>query len=137
MIRVKSKEEKLEKLHEVLKKDGSDKVLIFREMKHSVDSLTKELAHMGFKVGCIHGDKRSRERIRILDSFKKDQINILIATDVAARGLGYSGCYPCHQLRCATNLRYLCAPHRPNRPFWQKGNSVNLCASVNFWKCIR
>ena len=87
VIRVKTKEEKLEKLHEVLKKDGSDKVLIFREMKHSVDTLEKELAHMGFKVGGIHGDKRSRERIRILDSFKKDQINVLIATDVAARGL--------------------------------------------------
>jgi ATP-dependent RNA helicase RhlE len=87
VIRVRSKEEKLEKLHEVLKLDGSDKVLIFREMKHSVDTLAKELGHMGFKVGGIHGDKRSRERIRILDSFKNDQINILIATDVAARGL--------------------------------------------------
>ena len=87
VVRTRSKEEKLEKLHEVLKKEGSDKVLIFREMKHSVDSLTKELSHAGFKVGCIHGDKRSRERIRTLDSFKKDQINILIATDVAARGL--------------------------------------------------
>jgi len=87
VIRVRSKEEKVEKLHEVLKKDGSDKVLIFREMKHSVDTLAKELAQAGFKVGGIHGDKRSRERIRILDSFKKDKINILIATDVAARGL--------------------------------------------------
>ena len=94
VIRVRTKEEKLEKLHEVLKNprhggasDRPLKVLIFREMKHSVDSLTKELLHMGFKVGCIHGDKRSRERIRVLDSFKKDQINVLIATDVAARGL--------------------------------------------------
>lgn len=87
VIRIRSKEEKLEKLHEVLKKDGSDKVLIFRERKHHVDELTKELSQFGFKVGCIHGDKRSRERIRILDSFKKDRINILIATDVAARGL--------------------------------------------------
>ena len=87
VVRTRSKEEKLNKLHEVLKKDGSDKVLIFREMKHNVDSLAKELSHFGFKVGAIHGDKRSRERIRILDSFKKDKINILIATDVAARGL--------------------------------------------------
>jgi len=87
IVRTRTKEEKLEKLHEVLKKDGSDKVLIFREMKHSVDTLAKELAQMGFKVGGIHGDKRSRERIRILDSFKKDRINVLIATDVAARGL--------------------------------------------------
>ena len=87
VIRVRSKEEKLTKLHEVLKKEGSDKVLIFREMKHSVDSLAKELHTLGFKVGGIHGDKRSRERIRILESFKKDHITILIATDVAARGL--------------------------------------------------
>ncbi len=87
VVRFKAKEEKLTKLHDVLKKDGSDKVLIFREMKHSVDSLEKELRGLGFKAGAIHGDKRSRERIRILESFKKDQINILIATDVAARGL--------------------------------------------------
>jgi len=87
VIRVRSKEEKLQKLHEVLKKEASQKVLIFREMKHSADSLAKELSKFGFKVGAIHGNKRSRERIRILDSFKKNQINILIATDVAARGL--------------------------------------------------
>lgn len=87
VVRYKGKDEQLEKLHEVLKADGSDKVLIFREMKHAVDTLTKELSQAGFKVGCIHGDKRSRERIRTLDMFKQDKINILIATDVAARGL--------------------------------------------------
>lgn len=81
------KENKFDKLCEVLKKDGTDKILIFREMKHAVDTLTKDLANVGFKVGCIHGDKRSRDRIRTLDLFKKDKINILIATDVAARGL--------------------------------------------------
>ncbi|MEK7128421.1 MAG: DEAD/DEAH box helicase [Patescibacteria group bacterium] len=95
VIRVRSKEEKLTKLHEVLNKglpaeekgDRPMKTLIFREMKHSVDSLEKELRALGFKAGGIHGDKRSRERIRILESFKKDHITILIATDVAARGL--------------------------------------------------
>jgi len=87
VIRIRGTAEKLEKLNEVLKKEGSDKVLIFRERKHHVDELTKDLSRMGFKVGCIHGDKRSRERIRTLDLFKTDRINILIATDVAARGL--------------------------------------------------
>lgn len=87
VIRTKTPEEKIEKLHEILQHDASEKVLIFRERKHHVDSLTKDLAKSGFKVGCIHGDKRSRERIRTLESFKKDQIDILIATDVAARGL--------------------------------------------------
>ncbi len=87
VIRYRTSDERLEKLHEVLKKDGSDKVLIFRERKHHVDELEKDLKRAGLKAGAIHGDKRSRERIRILDSFKKDFINILIATDVAARGL--------------------------------------------------
>jgi len=87
VVRVKTKEEKLDRLHEILNQDGADKVLIFREMKHSVDTLTKELTHLGFKVGSIHGDKRSRERIRTLNLFKEDHITILIATDVAARGL--------------------------------------------------
>src|SRR3989338_2829392 len=87
VVRYRGKDEQLEKLHEVLKKDGSDKVLIFREMKHTADTPAKKLSRAGFKVGAIHGDKRSRERIRILDDFKKDKINILIATDVAARGL--------------------------------------------------
>ncbi len=87
VVRFKGKEEQLTKLHEVLKADGSDKVLIFRERKHHVDELEKDLKRAGLKAGAIHGDKRSRERIKILDMFKKDQINILIATDVAARGL--------------------------------------------------
>lgn len=87
VVRHKTTSEKIDRLHEILRKDGSDKVLIFREMKHSVDTLAKELTQAGFKVGGIHGDKRSRERIRILDAFKEDKINILIATDVAARGL--------------------------------------------------
>jgi len=87
VVRTRSKEEKIEKLHEILVKEEVSKTLIFREMKYSVDDLAKNLSSRGFKVGSIHGDKRSRERIRTLDLFKQDKINILIATDVAARGL--------------------------------------------------
>ncbi len=87
VIRVRSNDEKIKVLHDVLIKDGSEKVLIFREMKHTVDALEKELKARGFKVGAIHGDKRSRDRLRTLDLFKKNEISILIATDVAARGL--------------------------------------------------
>jgi ATP-dependent RNA helicase RhlE len=79
--------EKIDVLHNILIKDGSDKVLIFRETKRSVDELEKELKTRGFKIAGIHGDKRNRERMRTLEAFKKGEINILIATDVAARGL--------------------------------------------------
>ena len=87
VVRTKSKEEKIERLDEILKNEKANKVLIFRERKHHVDELVKDLKARGFKAGGIHGDKRSRDRIRILESFKKDDISILIATDVAARGL--------------------------------------------------
>ncbi len=63
------------------------KVVIFSEMKHAVEKLSVELIKRGFKAGSIHGDKRHNERVRTLAAFKEDKINILVATDVAARGL--------------------------------------------------
>ncbi len=87
VIRVKNADEKIQQLHDILIADGSDKVLIFRETKRNVDKLESELQKRGFKVAGIHGDKRNRERIRTLENFKNNTINILIATDVAARGL--------------------------------------------------
>lgn len=87
VIRVTDRAKKIEQLHDVLILEGSDKVLIFRETKRDVDELERDLRARGFKVGAIHGDKRNRERIRILESFKTNTLSILIATDVAARGL--------------------------------------------------
>jgi superfamily II DNA/RNA helicase len=63
------------------------KTLIFSETKREVERLAVELEKAGFKVGSIHGDKRQRERARALEQFKTGVVNILVATDVAARGL--------------------------------------------------
>lgn len=82
-----NKEHRFSKLCEILLSEGTDKILIFREMKFEVDELEKGLREKGFKVAGIHGDKRSRERLRTLKAFKENKLNILIATDVAARGL--------------------------------------------------
>jgi len=88
VVRVARGVEKIDVLAELLsKKDEFKKVLIFSEMKHAVEKLSKELIKRGFKAGSIHGDKRHNERQRTLKSFKEDQLNILVATDVAARGL--------------------------------------------------
>lgn len=88
VIRVARGVEKIDVLSELLsKKDEFKKVLIFSEMKHAVEKLSKELIKRGFKAGSIHGDKRHNERQRTLKAFKEDQLNILVATDVAARGL--------------------------------------------------
>lgn len=82
-----SQENKFEKLHDLLIQDGFDKVLIFGRTKYGIEKLYKDLTFRGFKVGSIHGNKRQSQRQRVLQSFKQDEIQILLATDVASRGL--------------------------------------------------
>ncbi|MBI2329786.1 DEAD/DEAH box helicase [Candidatus Daviesbacteria bacterium] len=78
---------KIDQLHDLLIKDGFDKVLIFGRTKHGIEKLNKELNFRGFKAGAIHGNKRQSQRQRVLQSFKQNEIQVLLATDVASRGL--------------------------------------------------
>jgi superfamily II DNA/RNA helicase len=78
---------KEQKLHELLIKDEFKKVLVFGSTKKMVDKLTMSLGARGFRVDSIHGDKPQNKRQRVVRAFKNDDINIMIATDVAARGL--------------------------------------------------
>ena len=87
IIKVVSINKKVDQLHELLIKDGFDKVLIFGRTKHGVERLYRELVLRGFKVGALHGNKSQGQRQRTLESFRQEQIKILLATDVAARGL--------------------------------------------------
>lgn len=87
IIRVERGTDKIEKLHELLSTDEFKKVLIFAETKMTVERLGHSLRERGFRADSIHGDKHQRERNRTLHQFKMDEISILVATDVAARGL--------------------------------------------------
>ncbi len=87
VVRVAMGAKKIDKLHDLLIQDGFDKVLVFGRTKHEVDRLHRELEFRGFKLGAIHGNKSQGQRQRILQSFKRDEIQILLATDVASRGL--------------------------------------------------
>ena len=78
---------KIEVLHDLLIKQDFKKVLIFGKTKHGVQKLSVELKQRGFKSESIHGNKSQHQRQSALRMFKTDQINILVATDVAARGL--------------------------------------------------
>lgn len=78
---------KIDQLHDLLIKDGFDKVLIFGRTKHGIEKLNKELEFRGFKTGTLHGNKKQSQRQRTLQLFKQNQIQILLATDVASRGL--------------------------------------------------
>lgn len=87
VVKVIHKETKVDQLHDILIQKDVDKVLVFGRTKHSVDALFKELTFRGFKIGAIHGNKTQNQRRRVLESFKQNEIKILLATDVASRGL--------------------------------------------------
>jgi ATP-dependent RNA helicase DDX5/DBP2 len=65
----------------------NEKILIFTETKRKCDQLSFQLKQAGFKALAIHGDKQQRERDWTLEEFKASRCMILVATDVAARGL--------------------------------------------------
>ncbi len=87
VVRYESPYQKLDKLQDILIKGEVNKVLVFDETRRSVERLSKELVTRGFKVDAIHGGKTQGQRQRALNSFKNDEISILVATDVAARGI--------------------------------------------------
>lgn len=87
IIKIQNSAKKVDHLHDLLIKDGFDKVLVFGRTKHGIEKLNKELTFRGFKTGALHGNKKQSQRRRVLESFKKNEIQILLATDVASRGL--------------------------------------------------
>lgn len=79
--------DKLEILHELLLQKDFSKVLVFGRTKHGVEKLSKMLIEKGFKAESIHGNKNHSKRQQALRLFKEGNIQVLVATDVAARGL--------------------------------------------------
>lgn len=87
VIRVGTSDNKLEVLAKMLNEKEFEKVIIFGRTKRGVEVLSKDLFKRGFKVEAIHGDKNHSQRQRALNNFKDNKARILVATDVAARGL--------------------------------------------------
>ncbi len=87
IIRLVDPTRKIDQLFELLGKEEFDKVLVFGRTKHGVQKLAEELTKRGLRSDAIHGNKRQNQRQKTLDNFKRNNIQILIATDVAARGL--------------------------------------------------
>lgn len=87
VIRVPNKDAKVEVLHDLLNRKEFEKVLIFGRTKWGVQRLSDELEKRGFSCDAIHGNKRQGQRQRTLDLFINNRIKILLATDVASRGL--------------------------------------------------
>lgn len=86
-----SKAAKLDKLREVLRNDPEALVLVFGRTKHGCEKLMKGLVSDGFNAASIHGNKSQGQRDRAIKAFREGTIKILVATDVAARGIDIPG----------------------------------------------
>ena len=82
------KESKLGRLLDEMATEPNNKVLVFTETKRKCDELTRTMRRHGYVAQCIHGDKQQQERDWVLKEFRAGKTQILVATDVAARGLG-------------------------------------------------
>jgi ATP-dependent RNA helicase RhlE len=87
IVRVNGGINKIDKLHELLTRQEFEKVMIFGRTKWGIEKLMDILLKRGFKAVAIHGNKSQGQRKRALEQFKQKEVNILLATDVASRGL--------------------------------------------------
>ena len=85
------RERKSTLLVELLKQSDMDSVLIFTRTKHGADRVVRHLEDEGIAATAMHADKSQAERTRALEDFKSGKIRVLVATDIAQRGLDVSG----------------------------------------------
>jgi len=78
-------------LAELLKKPEVENALVFTRTKHGADRVVRELDHLGVKSMAIHGDKSQNARQQAMGAFKGGELKVLIATDIAARGIDVVG----------------------------------------------
>lgn len=90
IVRIPHGVQKIDVLHDLLIKPEFTKVIIFGRTKYGIEKLSKMLVKRGFTSESIHGNKTQGKRQRALDAFKQNRIQVLCATDVAARGIDVS-----------------------------------------------
>jgi ATP-dependent RNA helicase RhlE len=85
------RERKSALLAELLRKDDMDSVLVFTRTKHGADRVVRHLEREGIRATAMHADKTQAQRTRALQDFKSGKVSVLVATDIAQRGLDISG----------------------------------------------
>ncbi|HET9174322.1 MAG TPA: DEAD/DEAH box helicase [Candidatus Saccharimonadales bacterium] len=113
VVRVAADSEKLNTLHDLLIDGKVSKAIIFDDTQRSVERLCTELIARGFSADAIHGGKSQGQRQRSLNKFKQNEVTILVATDVAARGIDVADVT--HVINYSTPQTYADYVHRIGR----------------------
>jgi ATP-dependent RNA helicase RhlE len=88
---VTGKDQKTQILRQSLNDNPDGRAIVFLKTKHGAEKLSKHLEHIGFAAASIHGNKSQGQRERALKAFKDGEMRVLVATDVAARGIDIPG----------------------------------------------
>ena len=107
---------KIDALTRILEVENFDGMIVFVRTKHATEELAERLRARGFAAAAINGDVAQVQRERTIDQLRKGKLDILVATDVAARGPRRRADQPRRQLRHPHRHRVLRPPHRPHRP---------------------
>ncbi len=132
IVQYNSSNEKIGKLHDLLIDENVKKALVFDDTQRSVERLSKELASRGFKSGAIHGGKTQGSRQRALNHFRENNITVLVATDVAARGIDVTDIT--HVINYSTPASYDDYIHRIGRAgrAGKAGNALTFVEKTNY-----
>ena len=113
----------------MLKKESDQSVLVFSRTKHGADNISRTLKKAGIQSEAIHGNKSQGQRQRALSDFKSGKIKVMVATDIAARGIDI------HELNLVINYDlpdvaetyvHRIGAHRPRRTY---GRALTFCTS--------
>ena len=108
--------DKPEIIGRILQAEDADKIIVFTRTKRQAQRIADDLAERGFSASPLHGDMAQVAREKALTKFREDKLRVLVATDVAARGIDVAGRLPRHQLHLPRGREDLHPPHRPHRP---------------------
>jgi ATP-dependent RNA helicase RhlE len=86
-----ARERKSELLVELLRQDDMDSVLVFTRTKHGADRVVRNVERAGIHAVALHADRSQAQRTQALEQFKRGEVRVLVATDIAQRGLDIAG----------------------------------------------
>lgn len=117
--------DKLNILVQFLKSEGKNRGIVFCKTKVATQKLAKQLIAKNFKAGAIHGDLLQKERDKVMRAFKNESLQLLVATDIAARGIDVKDLtYVAHYQLPGKEEYYT---HRSGRTARAGKNGVSLC----------